>query len=127
MSFCLIDKVHEAWGRGYGRTMDVKSMESPGGGGQEKGVGSAGAGRRRSAPGTLCTGRASGPPGGRCVGTDPGWGRRGLPVPGEVTQLRFRDRLRPSFPGLSSMGVERTVILRKGNSASVFSFTPLSH
>ena len=93
MLFCLMDKVHEAWERGYGRNTDVKSMESLVGEGQQKGGGSAGAGRTRSAQGTLCAGRASGSPEGRCVGTDPGWGRRGLPVPGEVTQLRFRGHL----------------------------------
>lgn len=36
MSFCLIDKVHEAWGRGYGRTTDVKSIESWWGRGSRK-------------------------------------------------------------------------------------------
>lgn len=81
--------------------------------GQQKGAGLAGAGRRRSARGTLCAGRVSGPPGGRCVGTDPGWGRRGLPVPGEVTQFRFRDHLRPPFPGPGSMGVERTAFQKR--------------
>lgn len=45
-------------------------------------------------------------------------------MPGEVTQLRFRGHLRPPFPGLSSMSVQRTVLLRKGNSAfSVFLYT----
>lgn len=39
MSFCLIDKVHEAWGRGYGKTTDVKSIESPGGGGAAERLG----------------------------------------------------------------------------------------
>lgn len=61
MSFCLMDKVHEAWERGYDRNTDVKSMESLVGEGQQKGAGSAGTGRRRSTRGTLCAGGLLGP------------------------------------------------------------------
>lgn len=34
-------------------------------------------------------------------------------MPGEVTQFRFRDHLRPPFPGRSSMGVERTAFQKR--------------